>query len=80
MAAGDSLRFTSGDNALTNRITELNEYKSFEEMLAAEDKTAIGEPGTTRDQLLAVRRGIYPPEKEALGVFAIHVALIRTGT
>ncbi|MFJ5559680.1 hypothetical protein ACIQCD_20295 [Streptomyces sp. NPDC093250] len=51
----------------------MNEYESFEEMLNAEDTTAIGEAGTTRDQLLAVCRDIYPPEKEALGVFAIHL-------
>ncbi|MFJ5675577.1 ASCH domain-containing protein [Streptomyces sp. NPDC093097] len=73
MAAGDTLRFTSGDDTLTTRITALHEYKSFEEMLDAEDNTAIGEPGMTRDGLLAACRAIYPPEKEALGVFAIHV-------
>ncbi|MBB1257439.1 ASCH domain-containing protein [Streptomyces alkaliterrae] len=73
MAAGDNLRFTSGDHTLTTRITALNEYKSFEAMLDAEDNTAIGEPGMTRDQLLAACRDIYPPEKEALGVIAIHL-------
>ncbi|MFF3728997.1 ASCH domain-containing protein [Streptomyces sp. NPDC002476] len=73
MAAGDTLRFNSGDDTLTTRITALNEYNSFEEMLDAEDNTVIGEPGTTRDELLAACRGIYPPEKEALGVFAIHL-------
>ncbi|ARQ70719.1 ASCH domain-containing protein [Streptomyces marincola] len=80
MAAGDSLRFTSGDHTLTTRITALNEYTSFEEMLDAEDNTAVGDPGMTRDELLAVCRDIYPPEKEALGVFAIHLDLTRTGT
>ncbi|UKY47817.1 ASCH domain-containing protein [Streptomyces inhibens] len=78
MAAGDSLRFSSGDHSLLTRITDLSEYTSFEEMLTAEDNTAIGEPGMTRDQLLATCRDIYPPEKEALGVFAIHLRLPRT--
>ncbi|GAA1181498.1 hypothetical protein GCM10009654_43300 [Streptomyces hebeiensis] len=74
MATGDSLRFNSGDDSLLTRITAVKEYKSFEEMLDSEDNTAIGEPGMTRDQLLAACRDIYPPEKEALGVFAIHLA------
>ena len=79
MAAGDSLRFTSGHDTLTTRITALNEYKSFEEMLDTEDNTAIGEPGMTREELLAACRDIYPPEKEALSVFAIHLDLTQTG-
>jgi ASC-1-like (ASCH) protein len=79
MAAGDRLRFTSGDDTLTTRITAVNAYGSFEEMLDAEDDTAIGEPGMSRDELLAACRDIYPPEKEALGVFAIHLALVRAG-
>lgn len=75
MAAGDRLRFHSGDDTLTTRITALVEYPSFEEMLKAEDNAAIGEPGMTRAQLLAACRDIYPPEKEALGIFAIHLQL-----
>lgn len=75
MAAGDTLRFHSGENALITRITAMAEYASFEEMLDAEDNTAIGEPGMTRSQLLAACRDIYPPAKEALGVVAIHLDL-----
>ena len=75
MAAGDTLRFRSGEDTLLTRITALAEYPSFEEMLDAEDNTAIGEPGMTRDQLLAACRDIYPPAKEALGVIAIHLDL-----
>ncbi|UYB44574.1 hypothetical protein SLV14_007676 [Streptomyces sp. Je 1-4] len=58
MAAGDSLRFNSGYHFLLTRITNLSEYTSFEELLTAEDNTAVGEPGTTRDQLLAACRDI----------------------
>lgn len=76
MAVGDSLRVTSGDDTLTTRIAALNAYPSFEAMLDAENNTAIGEPGMTREELLAACRAIYPPEKEALGVVAIH---LRTG-
>lgn len=73
MTVGDTLQFTSGDDTLTTRITAVKEYRSFEEMLDTENHSAIGAPGMTRDQLLAACRDIYPPEKEALGVFAIHL-------
>ncbi|MFI5752760.1 ASCH domain-containing protein [Streptomyces sp. NPDC051644] len=75
MAVGDSLRFNTGDDSLLTRVTAVKEYKSFEEMLDAEDNTVIGEADMTREQLLAACRDIYPPEKEALGVFAIHLDL-----
>lgn len=78
MAAGDALRFASGDATLDTRITDLHEYRSFEEMLDAEDNASIGEPGMSRDELLSACRDIYPPKKEALGVFAIHLELAQT--
>ncbi|GAA0906254.1 MULTISPECIES: ASCH domain-containing protein [Streptomyces violaceusniger group] len=53
----------------------MTECASFEAMLEAEDDAAIGKAGMTRDQLLAACRSIYPPAKEALGVFAIHLEL-----
>ncbi|MET8828991.1 ASCH domain-containing protein [Streptomyces sp. NPDC004610] len=45
LAVGDSLRFTSGDDTLTTRITALNEYTSFEAMLDAEDNAAVPQTG-----------------------------------
>ncbi|MFI0155936.1 ASCH domain-containing protein [Streptomyces lydicus] len=75
IAAGDTLRITCGDNTLTTRITQVNEYESFKTMLDAEDPAAIGGPDMTHDQLVAAIRDIYPPEKEALGVFALHLTL-----
>ncbi|MEU7556985.1 ASCH domain-containing protein [Streptomyces eurythermus] len=77
ITAGDTLRITCGDDALTRRVTQVSEYESFQAMLDAEDPAAIGGPDMTRDQLVAAIRDIYPPEKEALGVFALHLA--RTG-
>ncbi|GAA1880262.1 hypothetical protein GCM10009753_04520 [Streptantibioticus ferralitis] len=44
-------------------------------MLDAEDNQAIGSEGMTRDELVDACREIYPPEKEALGVLAIHLQL-----
>lgn len=73
MAAGDLLRFTSGEATLLTRVTRVVEYRSFEDMLDAENPAAIGAESPTRGELLGVIRESYPPEKEALGVFAIHL-------
>ncbi|WP_186768087.1 ASCH domain-containing protein [Streptomyces qinzhouensis] len=73
---GDTLTITCADESVTTRITAVKEYKSFASMLDAEDTAAIGGPDMTHDQLVTAIRGIYPPEKEALGVFALHLALM----
>ncbi|MER7048087.1 ASCH domain-containing protein [Streptomyces jumonjinensis] len=77
---GDTLTITCADESVTTRITAVKEYESFTVMLDAEDTTAIGGPEATRDELAAAIRGIYPPEKEALGVFALHLALVQADT
>jgi ASC-1-like (ASCH) protein len=56
---------------------DVREYGSFDEMLEHEDAVAIGgDLGKDRTELLRVIRSIYPPEKENLGVLAIHVQRI----
>lgn len=77
--AGDTLRITCGDESLAARVTAVKEYESFEAMLEAEDSAAIGGPDMSHEQLVAAIRGIYPPEKEALGAFALHLALTEAG-
>ncbi len=76
ISPGQVLRFVSGDASLRTRVTKVEEYESFEAMLDAEDNEAIGSEGMNRSELLAVCREIYPPEKEALGVLAIHLRLL----
>ncbi|WP_030669916.1 ASCH domain-containing protein [Streptomyces sp. NRRL B-1347] len=73
--AGDFLRISCGDDTLTTRVTEVKEYESFETMLESEEAAAIGDPDMPHDQLVTAIRDIYPPEKEALGVFALHLIL-----
>ncbi|MFD7504859.1 ASCH domain-containing protein [Streptomyces sp. NPDC059850] len=75
--AGDTLRISCGEESLETRVTAVKEYASFTAMLDAEDPAAIGEPGMSHDELVAAIRDIYPPEKEALGVFALHLTLTR---
>ncbi|MEV6984252.1 ASCH domain-containing protein [Sphaerisporangium sp. NPDC051017] len=72
--AGESLVFVSGDVRLVTTVKRVTEYASFDAMLDHEDARSIGgDLGESRDGLLSVIRGIYPPEKERLGVFAIEV-------
>ncbi|MDT0308658.1 acetyltransferase [Streptomyces sp. DSM 44917] len=77
ITAGDTLRILCGDEALTHRVSAVKEYDSFTALLDAEDPAAIGGMDMTRDELVAAIREIYPPEKEALGVFALHLAPTR---
>ncbi|MFG1702501.1 ASCH domain-containing protein [Nonomuraea sp. M3C6] len=74
---GQELGFVSGDERLRTRVIRVSEYETFEGMLAHEDPVAIGgDLGKNPQELLAVIRGIYPPEKERLGVLAIGLELI----
>lgn len=78
IAAGDLLRFTCRDESLTTHVTGVKEYESFKAMLGAENAVSIGGPDMTHDELIAAIRDIYPPDKEALGVFALHLAVAQT--
>jgi ASC-1-like (ASCH) protein len=77
--AGHELTFVSGDDTVATRVKRVTEYENFETMLDYEDAVAIGgDLGESRDELLAVIREIYPPEKEKLGVLAIQIERMRT--
>ncbi|MEU9565090.1 ASCH domain-containing protein [Streptomyces sp. NPDC048161] len=79
ITAGDTLRITCGNESLTTRVTAVQEYESFKAMPDAEDPAAIGGPDMGRSRLVAAIRDIHPPEKEALGVFALHLTLAQAG-
>ncbi|HYU14663.1 MAG TPA: ASCH domain-containing protein [Candidatus Acidoferrum sp.] len=68
MAAGDTIRF-NGEHEY--RVTRVARYPDFEALVRAEDPRRMHP--TDPDNLLAVLREIYLPEKEALGVLAIHL-------
>ncbi|MFE4977887.1 ASCH domain-containing protein [Kitasatospora sp. NPDC056651] len=72
---GQTLVFTSEDARCRTQVVTVAEYPTFEAMLDAEDNEAIGSEGMTRTQLLTACRDIYPPDKEQLGVLAIHLRL-----
>ncbi|MFI9846676.1 ASCH domain-containing protein [Nonomuraea sp. NPDC051941] len=71
---GQDLDFVCGEERLPAQVVRVARYTSFEEMLENEDPIAIGgDLGKNPQELLAVIRSIYPPEKERLGVLAIGV-------
>lgn len=75
---GQELTFVSGNQRVPTTVKRVTEYSSFEEMLDREDGRSIGgDLGESRENLLAVIRNIYPPEKERLGVLAIEIELAR---
>ncbi|MFD8783876.1 ASCH domain-containing protein [Kitasatospora sp. NPDC059599] len=72
---GQRLVFASGDARCRTLVTRVAEYPTFDALLDSESMEAIGSQGMSRGELLAACREIYPPEKEKLGVLAIHVQL-----
>ncbi|MFF2117000.1 ASCH domain-containing protein [Kitasatospora sp. NPDC058184] len=72
---GQTLVFESGDAHCRTIVTSVAEYPDFDAMLDTEAPEAIGSEGMSRAELLTACREIYPPEKEQLGVLAIHLRL-----
>jgi ASC-1-like (ASCH) protein len=71
MAAGDTVTF---NDQHTYQVTAVNRYPNFDALLEAEDPAHIAPEVSRREELMRVLREIYPIEKEALGVLAIHLA------
>lgn len=70
---GQRIRFVSGDTECLTVVQNVATCSSFEELLQAEDPAAIAPDISSTTELLELIREIYPPEKEALGVLAIHI-------
>ncbi|MER6331874.1 ASCH domain-containing protein [Streptomyces sp. NPDC001034] len=78
MTAGDTIRFRiKGTNETCDvRVLRVTEYADFEALLDGEGPANVN-PTASREEQLTNIRGIYPPEKEALGALAIEVELLR---
>jgi ASC-1-like (ASCH) protein len=64
------VRFNDED---TYPVVSVNRYPTFDALLEAEDPVLIAPELSGPPELVRVLRDIYPPEKEALGVLAIHL-------
>ena len=78
MAAGDTIRFRikGTDETCDVRVLRVTAYDDFGALLDGEGPAAVN-PTASREQQLANIRGIYPPEKEALGALAIEIELLE---
>lgn len=75
------LRLRPGSRLLLNgqhpaRVRRIAVYPDFAALVQAEDAARIA-PGMTPDELLAVLRALYPPDKEARGAVALEIELER---
>ncbi|RPK92316.1 NUDIX domain-containing protein [Streptomyces sp. ADI98-10] len=72
IGVGDTVVFHDRDTGreLDVIVQRVSPYASFEDLLSSEDAARIDLEGPP-EALLADLRGIYPPDKEALGVLAL---------
>jgi ASC-1-like (ASCH) protein len=75
LQAGDTLLLNERYRCTIRRIAS---YASFEDLLQNEDPSRIA-PDIAPGELLAVMRGIYPAEKEMLGVVALEIYPVENG-
>ncbi|MFB7267621.1 RNA-binding protein, partial [Streptomyces nojiriensis] len=74
--AGDRIVFAvkESEDRSTVDVVRVTEYASFEALLDGEGAANVN-PGASREQQLSNIRGIYGPEREALGALAIEIKL-----
>lgn len=70
-------RLRPGDLLILNdqhefSISRVARYSCFEDLLAGEEVEAMA-PGLQPDELLNTLRSLFPPDKETLGVVALHI-------
>lgn len=77
LAVGDVIRFRikGTPETVDVRVTGVTAYPDFEALLDGEGPARVN-PTASREEQLANIRGIYGPEKEALGALAIGIELV----
>lgn len=60
------------DESFVVQVIDKREYADFESMLKSERYDHIASDCSTSNEVLRVLRGIYPPEKERLGVIVLQ--------
>lgn len=77
VAYANIVKLQTGDQVLLNEqhpfeIRWISIYDSFDSLLNNVEPDQIA-PGLSRTEVLEALRTIYPPEKESLGVVALHL-------
>lgn len=77
VAYANIVKLRTGDRLLLNdrhpfEIRWISIYDSFETLLSNVEPGKIA-PGVSRVELIELLREIYPPDKEELGVVALHL-------
>lgn len=73
MNAGDLVRLETGHTSGVIRIKAVRRYVNFIDMLETEDWVKIAPQVGNKHAALKLLRGIYPPNKERLGVYVLEV-------
>ena len=73
ICVGDTVSFDNYEPNLFD-VTRVTVYDSFSKMLDSEGVSSVL-PGLGRKEALIAYKKIYPPKKEALGVYAIELSL-----
>ena len=68
---GEQIQFQCGPTLRTVTVAKVRKYPTFAAMLAKEDARQI--VPTDPSNALQILQGIYPAEKEALGVFVLQI-------
>ena len=70
---GERIRFVSHESMLDVRVNAIRRYPSIGELLKKEAWEKIAPDLSSEDAVLQLLRGIYPPEKEKLGMVVLEI-------
>jgi ASC-1-like (ASCH) protein len=73
LKAGELLQLETSQKSGVVRIKAIRVYRDFADMLAAESWQQIVPQVNNQDDALSLLRGIYPPEKESLGIYVLEI-------
>ncbi|OGH91380.1 MAG: hypothetical protein A2534_03845 [Candidatus Magasanikbacteria bacterium RIFOXYD2_FULL_39_9] len=73
---GENIQLLTGANSGIVRVRAVRTYTTFELMLSAEDSSKVL-PGMDKPEALSLLRGIYPADKERLGVVVLDIEPVR---
>ena len=74
---GERIRFVSHESMLDVRVNAVRRYPSIVALLEREPWEKIAPDLSSKEEVLRLLRGIYPPEKEKLGMVVLEIAPLQ---